>query len=305
MERFLLFDAGCAACSRLARALQEELGDRARLTSFDEPAGRDLLERTGVGAARPVLVEVDLAGTARAYAGLALYRRLRRLLGTRAALRFARSLRRARRERAAGGGSDLTTRRRFLRRIVLGAGGVLAGGAATHGGSAAAAPAPGPRVRVLPATQEAIAALRGSATAVRAEALSGTVDWSQTTAGYVVERGEMTLAGHFLVVTDAGGQRLLFTPELAGGSAQDAFLFEPGGADGFRLGPLDGETSRTGGIITCIQLCLQASFLGSDCQQICLDCLTPPPDEQTPVKCSFCLLCAQEIIIRCYQQCRP
>lgn len=124
MERSLLFDSGCAACTKLARAIEHDTEGWLAARSLHEPEIQALLDRARPGWRwEPTLLEVD-GDQVRAFTGLALRARLVAGLGPRRAWRVARLVRQV---GMPLGGVDLG------RRSLLQRGGALLAGLALFG----------------------------------------------------------------------------------------------------------------------------------------------------------------------------
>ncbi|NOK62969.1 MAG: hypothetical protein GFH27_549319n15 [Chloroflexi bacterium AL-W] len=59
MERYLVFDAGCSVCSRLARQVQAVVGDQITVVSIHDDTARTLLDRVYPADHGTYLVFVD------------------------------------------------------------------------------------------------------------------------------------------------------------------------------------------------------------------------------------------------------
>lgn len=133
-ERYLLFDAGCLACSRLARDIEHATDGRIVARSLREPAMQTLLDGAQPGWRwEPTLVEVDGA-RARAYTGAALRAKLFLVVGPRRTLRVAHLVRRAPVSvspvpptQAAGAGEQIGRQRLLARGAALLGGAILVG----------------------------------------------------------------------------------------------------------------------------------------------------------------------------------
>lgn len=84
MERYLLFDAGCAVCHQLAQAIEEAAAGKLEALSIRDPQAREWLDRAYPDgwAHQPYLVTVD-GDRVQASAGMGMALRLGRLLGPR------------------------------------------------------------------------------------------------------------------------------------------------------------------------------------------------------------------------------
>ena len=88
MQRYLLFDAGCAVCRQLAGAIEKAAGGRLEALSLRDPQARAWLERAYPNGweHRPYLVAVD-GDRVQVFSGLGMALRLGWLLGPRKAWR--------------------------------------------------------------------------------------------------------------------------------------------------------------------------------------------------------------------------
>jgi len=133
VDRYLLFDSNCAACTATAEAIDRELGSRLSVRSLGDPEMLELVERAGVSAVdEPVLLEVS-GETVRCWRGLGMRVRLVRSFGPRQALRLWRATRTT---QSASRGESLD-RRGFLTRAGGTAAAALLGPAATAWGRGA------------------------------------------------------------------------------------------------------------------------------------------------------------------------
>ena len=90
MQRYLLFDAGCAVCSGLAREIERRSAGALTAESLGDDRMRRLLERARPDWRwEPALLEVD-GDRVRAFTGLRMRFRALRVLGPRRSWRIAR-----------------------------------------------------------------------------------------------------------------------------------------------------------------------------------------------------------------------
>lgn len=112
MERYLVYDAGCSACSDLAQSIQDTAGNKLRTINIRDGQARVLLDRAYPSGWRfaPYLVTVR-GGETRAWSGSGMALRLGLVLGPRKAWRI-RSLAR---QSSATPAPGVNPRRNFLK----------------------------------------------------------------------------------------------------------------------------------------------------------------------------------------------
>jgi hypothetical protein len=92
MQRFLLFDSGCAVCSSVAEQVEQDAGGWLQVRDLNDPEMRQLLDQHyPTRVFRPTLVVVD-GEKARMFTGPALSVRLVAGIGMRRAARIARHI---------------------------------------------------------------------------------------------------------------------------------------------------------------------------------------------------------------------
>lgn len=122
----LAFDGECAGCTRIARVVAEESGERIRAVSLSDPSVAEWRESTGHSDTwRPLLFRVDHESV-RAYTGFSMTLRLGFLLGP---LKAARVIGAVAQATTPSSGSEDLSRRGFLRISSKAAAGVVAGAA--------------------------------------------------------------------------------------------------------------------------------------------------------------------------------
>lgn len=90
MERYLLYDSGCSTCSKMARAIEQEVDGQLIARSLHDPDIQNLLNQANPHWQwKPTLLEVS-DNTVRAHTGLAMGMRLVLELGPRQALRLVK-----------------------------------------------------------------------------------------------------------------------------------------------------------------------------------------------------------------------
>jgi len=173
MEWILLFDSGCSACTKAARAVADESNSPIRTQSLLDAESQMLVRRAGLQEATgPVLVAID-GDTVHAWTGNALRLRLARQIGVRRAFRILREL-----------NTDLASegegmqRRAFLGRVGAAAGVLLAGAAAPAWAGDARRRLTSRLLRRHSEHSPQVAALRRSSLAAEAEARFGELDWN-------------------------------------------------------------------------------------------------------------------------------
>lgn len=118
MKRYLLFDSGCATCSKIADEVERETAGWLKARSLRETAVQEILNKERPGWQwRPMLLELDNEKM-RLYAGVSMGLRLVTKLGIRRALRLAQVVVRAHQRSVVPD----PTRRQFMRQTGLGLG---------------------------------------------------------------------------------------------------------------------------------------------------------------------------------------
>ena len=110
MKRYLLFDSGCCGCSKIAKSIEQEAGDKLTIRNLRDPEVREMLDRElPKWKWEPMLVE-EKNEKVRIYTGRALSRRLLLVLGPRRALHITEMMGAPLKKQ-----TDITGRRAFLR----------------------------------------------------------------------------------------------------------------------------------------------------------------------------------------------
>lgn len=173
LQRFLLYEAKCAACTRAAEAVETISDGWVTAKPLSDPEAQELLERTGHGGHwEPMLVESDGEAT-RVWRGYRLRLKLARGVGTRRSLRIWRIVREAPTSEL----DSSVSRRAFLRRAAA------AGSAAVFGGALSpwldGSEAHGEKPRVLGRHSPRLKQLKRSDTVAQAREVFGAIDWNQ------------------------------------------------------------------------------------------------------------------------------
>lgn len=147
MQRYLLFDSGCAMCTGLAQAVEQETSGWLTARSLRDQEMQALLhEAKPDWGFEPTLLEVK-SKRARAYTGAGMRAHLALTLGPRKALRIAQLVRHYTRPTTSR--SEGTDRRGFLRGASAVAGGLFLAGVGMRSGGALAASQDGTDIHQL------------------------------------------------------------------------------------------------------------------------------------------------------------
>lgn len=310
-ERYLLFDAGCLTCSKLARNIEHTTDGWIIARSLREPAVQTLLDGARPGWHwEPALLEVD-GEHARAYTGAALRVKLLLGVGPRRTWRVAQLIRRAgvpllRPAQVAEGETRIGRRRLLGQGAALFAGVALLGKFSPQIVAVATTQGSTPTVTPVAPTDPAIKQLQQSQTAQAAAQHFGAPNWQAVQKARNADRtvylipytgqGQST----YLVAGDpaAGEQNIGVVLQLAP-EGQRALAItwhtpdgQPLGSTVLRAGQaaqiVHPSTIRPDFNVGCFIECIGQS-VGENCLEFCIGCAFEPAFNP---ECVVCVACA-------------
>ena len=201
MERYLLFDAGCLACSTLARSIAQETQQWLTTRSLRDPEMQQLLAQAKPEWRwEPTLLEVE-GSDIRVYTNLSLRMKLLTGLGPHKAWHIAQLTHQSIKQ----GNKPVGARRKFLQQAGLVAGGLavtlglenMMPGHQAHAASTVSGPG---NYTLLQADNTAVTALKQSPDVLAATTQFGEIDW--TTASQISSNGR---TGYMIFFKSAAG----------------------------------------------------------------------------------------------------
>lgn len=320
------FDAGCMACSDLAKRIEEAVGDKLEVRSLHDPEMMSW-RRQSLGENAPwlpTLVEVE-NGKVKAWTGARMGMALSRCLGLAETWRIMRVLGEVKETPNTGeanGGAGVVSRSKFLKGL---AGGVVAFSALSFGPLSALGTAKEPIAKVRKiADASTIRRLKASRTVSKAVKNFGVANWQNARVADQISSSDNVYViplGTSAKVDSADGGAFLVT-DGSGPADEDAVIVKIRTADNGTVDsytwylpegsmiattavrgdslvaqePAAGTRTTQASFRQCFTACL-GLYLGTRCLGICRFCTSP-------IGCAPCIACGGYQAIRCARRCR-